>query len=120
MKNTYHILLIIHVVLVFAVAIWLLIQGQNAVKKIPAGFLSLTLVTLVLSIAMMQINLMQHNQDPTIQLLSPYKYGVKTAAFVVFIAITFKYYRKPSISQKVWLALVALMAFDLVISGVWM
>lgn len=120
MKTIYMALLIIHVLLVFAVGIWLLAEGRFETRKIPKGFLSLSIVTLILSIAMMQINLMQHEDDPGIELLSPYKYGVKTAVFLVFIAIVFKYYKKPAISKRVWQVLIALMALDLLITGLWM
>lgn len=120
MKTTYQLLVILHVVLVVAITVWLLAQGRDEVKKIPKGFLLLNLFTLVSSLAMMQINLMQHNDNPTIELLNPYKYGVKTASYVVLIGIVIKYYKKPSISNRVWQAMIALMAFDLVITGVWM
>jgi hypothetical protein len=120
MKTTYNALLIIHVLLVFVVALWLLALGRNDVKKIPKGFLSLTLVTMVLSLAMMQVNLMQHNEDASVWLLSPYKYGVKTAVFAALIVVVARNYKKPSITQKAWLSMIALMALDLVITGVWM
>jgi hypothetical protein len=120
MTTTYLVLLVIHILLVFAVGLWLLAMGGNEIKKIPKGFLSLTIVTMILSLAMMQVNLMQHNKDSNIYLLDPYKYGVKTAVFAVLIAIVFKYYKKPSISQKVWQLMIALMAFDLLITGLWM
>jgi len=120
MKTTYLALVIIHVVLVFAVGIWLLAQGRYEQKKIPKGFLSLTLITLILSVALMQVNLMQHEDDPSIALLDPYKYIAKTVVFAVLIGITIKYYKKPVLSQRMWQAMVALMAIDLVITGVWM
>lgn len=120
MKTTYTALLVIHIILVFAVGAWLLSLGRTEIKKIPKGFLSLNLLTLVLSLAMMQVNLMQHDEDSTVTLLDPYKYGVKTAVFLVLIIITIRYYKKPAISQKVWQSLIALMAIDLLITGVWM
>lgn len=120
MKNIYLALLVVHVLLVFAIGIWLLAQGRFEQKKIPKGFLSLTIITLILSLAMMQVNLMQYEDDSSIALLDPYKYGVKTAVFVLFLAITFKHYKKPVLSQRMWQALVALMALDLVITGVWL
>lgn len=120
METIYLALLIIHVLLVFAVGIWLLAEGRFETKKIPKGFLPLSVVTLLLSIAMMQINLMQHQEDSAIELLSPYKYSVKTVVFVVFIAIVIRYYKKPAISKRVWQLLIALMALDLLITGLWM
>lgn len=120
MRTLYFTLIIIHIVLVFAIGIWLLALGRSEPKKIPRGFLPLTLFTMVLSLAMMQINLMQHNADSAVELLSPYKYGVKTLAFAVIIAIAFKYYKKPFISKRTWQAMIGLMAFDLIITGVWM
>jgi hypothetical protein len=120
MKMTYGVLLIVHVLLVFLITVWLLAQGRDEIKKIPKGFISLNVLTLVLSLAMMQINMMQHNEDPTVELLDPYKYGVKTIAFVLLIGIAFKYYKRPAISQRVWQAMIGLMTFDLIITGVWM
>lgn len=120
MKLTYQVLLIVHVLLVFAVAIWLMAQGREDVKRIPKGFISLTFATMALSLAMMQINLMQHNADSEIDLLNPFKYGVKTAVFALVIAIAIKNYKKPAISQKAWQAMIALMALDLIITGAWM
>ena len=120
MKNIYLALLVVHVLLVFAIGIWLLAQGRFEQKKIPKGFLSLTIITLILSLAMMQVNLMHHEDDSSIALLDPYKYIAKTAVFVVLIGITFKNYKKPVLSQRAWQAMVALMALDLVITGVWM
>ena len=120
MKTTYQLLLILHIVFIFAITVWLLAQGRDDVKRIPRGFLLLNLFTLVSSLAMMQINLMQHDENPTVELLNPYKYGVKTAAFVVLIGIVIRYYKKPSISKRVWQVMIALMAFDLIVTGVWM
>jgi hypothetical protein len=119
MKITYYSLLVIHVLLVFGVGLWLLSMGRNEIKKIPKGFLSLTLLTMVLSLAMMQINLMHHNQDASVDLLSPYKYLLKTAVFAILIGVVIKNYKKASISQRAWLFMIALMGFDLIITGVW-
>jgi hypothetical protein len=120
MKTAYSLLVIIHIILVLLITFWLLSQGKYEVKKIPQGFISLNLLTLVLSLAMMQLNLMEHNNDPTIQLLDPYKYGVKTAAFLVLIGIAIRGYKKPAIRKKAWQGMIAVMAFDLIITGVWM
>jgi len=120
MKTTYNILLISHILLVFLIGLWLFAQGRHEIKKIPKGFISLCLLTLFLSLVMMQLNMMQHSDDPTIELLNPYKYGVKTAAFGALIVIAMTHYKKPAISQRIWQVLIALMAFDLIISGVWM
>lgn len=120
MKATYQALLIIHVLLVFAVSIWLLALGRDEIKKIPKWFTSLTLVTMALSLAMMLVNLLQHNQDETVYLLSPYKYIAKTIIFAVVVILAVKNSKKASISQGVWKAMIALMAIDFVITGVWM
>lgn len=120
MKSTYLALLVIHVLLVFAVGIWIVAQGRFEQKKIPKGFISLSLITLVLSLAMMQVNMMRHQDDSSIALLDPYKYGVKTVVFVALIAIAIKYYKKPPLPQRMWQVMVGLMALDLVITGVWM
>lgn len=120
MRATYYSLLIIHVLLVVLVALWLLALGRNEVKSIPKGFLSLTLVTMALSLAMMQINLLQHNHDATVYLLNPYKYLAKTAVFAVLIGVVVRNYKKPSITQKAWLFMIALMALDLIITGIGM
>jgi hypothetical protein len=120
MKATYYSLVIIHVLLVFAVAIWLLAMGRSEHKVIPKGFISLNLITLLLSLAMMQVNLMQHRDDSTIELLSPYKYIAKTIVYLVLIGIAFKNYKKPTLPNRAWQAMLGLMAIDLVITGVWM
>lgn len=120
MNSIFDVLLVVHVLLVFAIGLWLMAMGRDEMKSIPKGFLSLAIVTMVLSIAMMQINLMQHNENPDVYLLSPYKYGVKTIVFAILIGIVIKNYKKPFITRKTWLTLIALMALDLVITGVWM
>jgi hypothetical protein len=119
MKNTFYILLVIHVILVLAIGIWLLAMGRFETKVIPRGFISLSWLTLILSLGMMQINLMQHRDDSDVYLLSPYKYGAKTLVFLILIAIAIKNYRKPKVSQREWQAMIALMAIDLIITGVW-
>ena len=120
METIYTVLLIAHILLVFLIGVWLFAQGRDEIKKIPRGFISLSLLTLFLSLVMMQINMIQHNQDMTVELLSPYKYGVKTVGFAILIVIALRYYKKPSITQRVWQTMIALMAFDLIITGVWM
>ena len=120
MQTTYNILVILHIILVFLIGLWLFAQGRDEVKRIPRGFISLCLLTLFSSLVMMQINMMQHEDNASIELLDPYKYGVKTAAFAVLIGIAFKGYKKPTISRKSWQAMIAIMAFDLIVSGVWM
>jgi hypothetical protein len=120
MKTTYFALLILHVLLVFAIAIWLLAWGRDEVKRIPKWFTSLTVVTMILSLALILLNLLQHNEDTSIDLLNPSKYATKTLVFAVLLLIAVKNYKKSIISQRVWLAMIGLMAVDLVITGVWM
>jgi glucan phosphoethanolaminetransferase (alkaline phosphatase superfamily) len=75
---------------------------------------------MVLSVALMQINLMQHNDDPATELLNPFKYILKTIVFALLIVIAVKNRKEPYITKRAWQSMIALMAIDLVISGVWM
>jgi hypothetical protein len=74
---------------------------------------------MVLGIAMIVINAVRHNSDSAVALLNHTKYGIKFLVLTTVITIAFRYSKKASITNQVWIALVGLSLFNFILAGAW-
>ena len=119
MKLAYNILLGVHIVAVLAVLFSLLSQLPKVEKRLLPGVIHSLWTALGAGIAMLVLNVLMHNNDSSVELLSHAKFTVKGAIIAAILYLGISSSKKGKFTSKTWATMLILTVVNVAIASSW-
>ena len=109
--------LLVHILSVIGIMALLLMQARKSPRRINPGVFHASLTALVAGLVMVGIRTPLHDQNPEKwPLLNNSWVGTKFVILLVILAIVYRNFKKPSIKNSIWAALLGLTTANILIA----
>lgn len=109
--------LLLHIISVIGIMVLLLMQIKKSPRVINPGVFHSALTALVAGLVMVGIRTPLHNQNPEKwPLLNNAWVGTKFLILLVILVLVYRNFKKPSVKNSVWAALIGLTTVNILIA----